>query len=118
MSSGEALRPRRIIRRPIKLEPELMQSPQQLCALCQHLRSDHYRDKEKKHAHFRDSMQMKGLEARMFPNSNPEAYCHVPMCTACPRFVEEWEEPVLNMPGSYVREKMAAKWIADAKAGL
>ena len=109
----------REIKRSLDFEPERPTPlPGDLCKLCWHMRSDHYRDKEKKHAHFRDSMQMKGLESRMFPNTNREAYCHVPMCTACPRFIEEWEEAPMNMPGSYVREKMAAKWIADAKAGL
>jgi hypothetical protein len=42
---------------------------------------DHYKDKEKTHAHFRDAMQMKGLESRMFPNLNPNPYCHVALCT-------------------------------------
>lgn len=43
--------------------------------------SDHHKDKEKAHAHFRDSMQMKGLESRMFPNLNKNPYCHVALCT-------------------------------------
>lgn len=51
------------------------------CPKCKHPMKDHYKDKEKTHAHFRDAMQMKGLESRMFPNLNPNPYCHVALCT-------------------------------------
>jgi hypothetical protein len=36
-------------------------APLDLCKMCRHERRDHYADKEKTHAHFRDSMQMKGI---------------------------------------------------------
>ena len=50
------------------------------CPRCPHcMLCDHKDDKEKSHAHFRDSMQMKGMGSRMFRTA-PGVYCHVIFC--------------------------------------
>ena len=96
--------------------------PTDLCKRCGvagqpgHTREDHKPDTSKAHAHFRDSMQMKGMESRMFPTVNHDPTCHVTMC-ACMYFVEpDAAEVPPNMPMWYLRQRDAARLFAEAKA--
>lgn len=50
------------------------------CSHCPHCLLCDHKKEGKIHAHWRDSQAMKGLESRMFPTENRNAFCHVALC--------------------------------------